>query len=475
MDPLSISAGVIAITTVSIKVAKGLYKLADGIGTAGQEVRVSADRVSNFSTLLMSLNHEISKPTKISPVEQVMVLDIVGVCSGLMQPLRNLQQALVPLLIRYRDSAEKLRQFGLRVKFYFSCKAKLLQYLDLVEKHMATINITLGVMNLKESRNKSHAIYNISHFHLQTNIEKADFIASQIGYGSRGLLAQKASSAHLIANGDETTESLVTGIEDREDDASENESAEQEAQGDSTALVPANAPAQTTTDGLTEPELVDMDQQVSQALDPDEGKQALEVWQDLNVIARKVIKHAKDILQTEDQHTMPEVSEPARAYQETSQSEGAHQDAAQPVAAQEEQVQPRAAYQEDVQLEKLQETGQIGQSSPLVEATPRPSIIYVNSAGDTYQIPYERVATWGGAFHTIQAMEKKPLQAGASSRRVNDNYRRSYYLTDEQGRVISPETWEDVVRPGDKITFHFNRRNRLRHVLVNLNWHFALR
>lgn len=230
---------------------------------------------------------------------------------------------------------------------------------------------------------------------MQTNIEKADFIASQIGYGSRGLLAQKASSAHLIANGNETTESLVTGIEDREDDASENESAEQEAQGDSTALVPANAPAQTTTDCLTEQELVDMDQQVSQALDPDEGKQALEVWQDLNVIARKVIKHAKDVLQTEDQHTMPEVSEPARAFQETFQPEVAHKDAAQPVAAQEKQFQPRAAYQGNKESEKLQEIGQIGQSGPLVEATSKPSIIYVNSTGDTYQIPYEKVQTWG--------------------------------------------------------------------------------
>lgn len=159
MEPLSVSASIIAITTISVQVAKGLYKLADGIGTAGREVRVSADRVSSFSNLLMSLNKEISKPTKISPLEQVMVLDIVDVCSGLMQPLLTLQQALGPLLIRYRDSAEKLRQFGLRVQFYFSCKAKLLQYLDLVEKHMAIINITLGVMNLQESRDKSHAIY----------------------------------------------------------------------------------------------------------------------------------------------------------------------------------------------------------------------------------------------------------------------------------------------------------------------------
>lgn len=76
-----------------------------------------------------------------------------------MQPLTNLQQALELLLKRYRESAEKLRQLGLRLKFYFSCKGKLLYYLDLVERHCATINIAIGVMNLQESRDKSPGIF----------------------------------------------------------------------------------------------------------------------------------------------------------------------------------------------------------------------------------------------------------------------------------------------------------------------------
>lgn len=70
-------------------------------------------------------------------------------------------------------------------------------------------------------------------------------------------------------------------------------------------------------------------------------------------------------------------------------------------------------------------------------------------------------------------MEKKLLhkRPEASSRRVNDDFfaeGRSYYLTDAEGRIIVPGTWEDVVRPGDKITFHFNGRNQLKYALERL-------
>lgn len=238
-------------------------------------------------------------------------------------------------------------------------------------------------------------ISSISHFHLQANIQKADFNASRISHGSRGLLTQKASSTHLIANGNEITESVATGIEDTEVyDASDVGTTKQEAEGDSTSLVLSNVPSETTADGLTAQELMDMDQQVSQALDPDEGKQALEVWQDLNVIARKVIKHAKDVLQREDQDILPEAMEPARAHQDTPQPEVAHQDTTQPVAAQKEQVEPRAANQGNEKLGNLQEVGRGRDSALSIEATPKPSITYVNSTGDVYQIPYKRVREW---------------------------------------------------------------------------------
>lgn len=79
MDPLGVSASIITIATISVQVAKGLYKLADGIGIAGKEVRIAAGQVRSFSTLLMSIHNEVSKPTQISPFEQTLILDIVSV------------------------------------------------------------------------------------------------------------------------------------------------------------------------------------------------------------------------------------------------------------------------------------------------------------------------------------------------------------------------------------------------------------
>lgn len=79
MDPLGVSASIITIATISVQVAKGLYKLADGIRIAGKEVSIAAGQVRSFSTLLMSIHNEVSKPTQISPFEQTLILDIVSV------------------------------------------------------------------------------------------------------------------------------------------------------------------------------------------------------------------------------------------------------------------------------------------------------------------------------------------------------------------------------------------------------------
>jgi hypothetical protein len=51
-DPLSLSATVIGIATTGFAVALGLYQIADGIGSAGREVRLYADEVGGFSKML---------------------------------------------------------------------------------------------------------------------------------------------------------------------------------------------------------------------------------------------------------------------------------------------------------------------------------------------------------------------------------------------------------------------------------------
>lgn len=88
---------------------------------------------------------------------------------------------------------------------------------------------------------------------------------------------------HLISNGYETSDpSEVNRADLDEYNAPKSDSAPdpvQDAPGNSVALIlskPGN------NDGLTEEEIQNIDKQIEQALDPDKGIQALEVWQDLN-------------------------------------------------------------------------------------------------------------------------------------------------------------------------------------------------
>ena len=124
-EPLSVTASSIAVATFSFQVAQGLYRIADGIGSSGKEVRDAAQEISAFSQLLMSIKTEVSRPTSISLAEQNLVHDVVEVCENILKPLQRLQNTLKPLLDRFHDSPGKIRQFGLRVQFVFSCKNKL--------------------------------------------------------------------------------------------------------------------------------------------------------------------------------------------------------------------------------------------------------------------------------------------------------------------------------------------------------------
>jgi hypothetical protein len=46
-DPLSITASILAVVIAGFKAAKGLYQLADGIGSAGMEARIYAEEIQS--------------------------------------------------------------------------------------------------------------------------------------------------------------------------------------------------------------------------------------------------------------------------------------------------------------------------------------------------------------------------------------------------------------------------------------------
>lgn len=89
------------------------------------------------------------------------------------------------------------------------------------------------------------------------------------------------------------------------------------------------------------------------------------------------MKHAKDVLQSTEQDTLPETAQPASAYQpETYHPAIAHQ---------ETHKETEAAHQRD------------DLSSPMYEIRSlqtKPSITFENSCGDLYQLPYHKVQNW---------------------------------------------------------------------------------
>jgi hypothetical protein len=115
-DPLSLSASVIGIATTGFAVALGLYQIADGIGSAGREVRLYADEVGGFSKMLKMVGTQVLPPSDISSDEQSLIMDVMDICDRVLLPLNRLQGTLQPLLVRFRQSSGKLRQFGLRVQ-----------------------------------------------------------------------------------------------------------------------------------------------------------------------------------------------------------------------------------------------------------------------------------------------------------------------------------------------------------------------
>jgi hypothetical protein len=127
-DPLSIAAAVTGIAATGFAVANGLYTIADGIGSAGQEVRIYGDEVGAFSKLLIRGRSELLQPAHTSSEDTSLIKDVLDICDRILAPLERLQKTLSPLLVRFRESPGKLRQVGIRIHWIFSRKAKLLFY-----------------------------------------------------------------------------------------------------------------------------------------------------------------------------------------------------------------------------------------------------------------------------------------------------------------------------------------------------------
>jgi hypothetical protein len=151
-DPISISGTAVRVISLGLTVAKGLYLIADGIGSAGREVRMYADEIDSFSKLLNRVTIELEKSSALPHDLQSLLNDVIGICDRVLTPLDSLQRTLKPLLTGFRDSPGKLHQFGLRIQRTFVTKDKLLFYREALQGQHRVLDTTLEIIILRSTR-----------------------------------------------------------------------------------------------------------------------------------------------------------------------------------------------------------------------------------------------------------------------------------------------------------------------------------
>ena len=155
-DPLSITASILAVVVAGFKAAKGLYQLADGIGSAGMEARIYAEEINSFSKLLQRTREQITQRSEqISSFEETLLREIINICDRVIRPINGIQESLNPILVRFRSSPSKLRSFGLRVQWMFCSKDKLLFYRGALRGQHRLLDTTLALMILQYTKDRS--------------------------------------------------------------------------------------------------------------------------------------------------------------------------------------------------------------------------------------------------------------------------------------------------------------------------------
>ena len=125
-DPLSISAALLGIAATGFAIAKGLYRLADAIGSTGEEIRIYAYEIKGFSRLVDIIKIELLDASITSLYDTFIFEDIVVVCNGILEPFNRLRSLLTTIISRVRPSPFNFSKFRIKVQWIFAKKREVL-------------------------------------------------------------------------------------------------------------------------------------------------------------------------------------------------------------------------------------------------------------------------------------------------------------------------------------------------------------
>jgi hypothetical protein len=148
-DPLSITASIIAVASASFSIAKGLCKVADALGSTGQEIHMYSREIDDFARLLKNVQWVMDSASGGSPDEGTLVQDVLDICHRVLDPINRLQKSLNRFLASFQHNRSKLHHFGLLARWYFRERRELLFFRGALQSQHRVLNTILELMVLR--------------------------------------------------------------------------------------------------------------------------------------------------------------------------------------------------------------------------------------------------------------------------------------------------------------------------------------
>ncbi|KAI1442894.1 hypothetical protein F5Y02DRAFT_394804 [Annulohypoxylon stygium] len=153
------ASAIAGLFSLGIQVTTALYAVADGIGSAGEEVRSVARDVDSATQIMKTIQGVLDKQSQINDEINGIVKRIMDICHQIFKIYDVLQKSLVPLMERFRDSERKLEQFGLRLKWYFRSKEKVSRCRHSLQQQIAMLTPVLTLLSIDRSGTAQNNYY----------------------------------------------------------------------------------------------------------------------------------------------------------------------------------------------------------------------------------------------------------------------------------------------------------------------------
>ncbi|ETS82517.1 hypothetical protein PFICI_04393 [Pestalotiopsis fici W106-1] len=485
-DPLSIAASVVGLASVGFEIAKSLHGLADAVGSAGEQVRVYASEIEVFSRVLQLVRYQLHELQDVSINGLELLKDIVDICEDIVKRLHALMQSLGPLLSRFKDSKNKLLQFGIRLEWILTKKEKLLFYRATLKQQQRNLTMAMNAIRLKTSRDRSDPSVRLARSSLESTLAIQATLKSA-KFSTQMLRSSNESSQAILTS--RTLDPFHQDLPESTTDTSSTTQTEVNVDGDgvddAAAKIENGALVLASVDSLTDDDLAAIDQ-LESSLEPSSLPSTYEVWEEMRVLTRRTVKFAKKILNDEVDSTIPllETRSGTDGYTTSAPVDASAPiktsvpvDASAPVNPTIPTDSPAPAHSAPGQSPRINASQQSNLKSPSMSTLPsriekpvppNPDnwIKVEDSFGNSHLCAYDDCSTWEGICTFIGSM--KPNLARNlpeynkywRSQTGEDRYRdlvqsRDFHFVGADDMIIGANAWS-LVQPGWTVQLEFS-------------------